>query len=360
MQKIQKVRFGGFTLVELLVVIAIIGILIALLLPAVQAAREAARRMQCTNHLKQVGLGIHNFHDVQNGLPPAAAGEWQCSIWGLIYPYIEQPALYDFLTARGIAEWVNSDWWNGVAGTGGVSGVLMNDTMRKSFDSIPIYRCPSRRSSMTPYPAATYDGGVWVGPKIDYAIVCIGTVWDDVRPAGADGNWLGSTGIDAYAQYSRGPFRAAAPPVASWRPRDTFARLADGTSNQFLVGEKHIPIAKLDKCPTPQSGQWDHETLTHDCSYLATTWIRTTAMGRAFVHWHYDTPGGKDLFLLALKPSYDVRPQAQYAGFGSYHPGICNFLIGDGSVRSVSVTTPHEGVLIPLSIVNDGVAVSLP
>ena len=111
-----KSRKGrGFTLVELLVVIAIIGILIALLLPAVQAAREAARRSQCTNNLKQLGIAAHNFHDTYRHLPAAShqklfwdpaigwgsASKYRCS-WGFIpvlLPFIEQTALYDdFLT----------------------------------------------------------------------------------------------------------------------------------------------------------------------------------------------------------------------------------------------------------------------
>ena len=94
-------RRRGFTLVELLVVIAIIGILIALLLPAVQAAREAARRMQCSNNLKQIGLALHNYHTTNKAFPPGAfwvcpEGElWRGSILIRLLPYIEQQPLYD-------------------------------------------------------------------------------------------------------------------------------------------------------------------------------------------------------------------------------------------------------------------------
>jgi prepilin-type N-terminal cleavage/methylation domain-containing protein len=88
-------RRYGFTLVELLVVIAIIGVLVALLLPAVQAAREAARRSSCQNNLRQVGLAIHNFHDANQFFPPVriAGGDGWASCFVLIAPYMEQQAL---------------------------------------------------------------------------------------------------------------------------------------------------------------------------------------------------------------------------------------------------------------------------
>ena len=97
---------SGFTLVELLVVIAIIGILIALLLPAVQAAREAARRMQCTNNLKQLGLAFHTYHDANRSFPAMRCGPSDDISWGMtsyfvmLLPYFEQGALYSVITAK--------------------------------------------------------------------------------------------------------------------------------------------------------------------------------------------------------------------------------------------------------------------
>src|SRR3954464_7008452 len=95
--RLPALRRSAFTLVELLVVIAIIGVLVALLLPAVQAAREAARRMQCTNHLRQLSLSLHNFHDVNTTFPKQLSPNgvtgvsWLC----LVLPYLEQKAIAD-------------------------------------------------------------------------------------------------------------------------------------------------------------------------------------------------------------------------------------------------------------------------
>ena len=88
---------NGFTLVELLVVITIIGVLVGLLLPAIQAAREAARRMQCTNNLKQIGVALHNYHDVNQSLPPAYFFDNFFGWSARILPFVEQSALYDSL-----------------------------------------------------------------------------------------------------------------------------------------------------------------------------------------------------------------------------------------------------------------------
>ena len=113
----------GFTLVELLVVIAIIGILVALLLPAIQAAREAARRAQCGNNLKQLGVAVHNYHDAYQVFPPAGIGYGWCSEgrpgfptmlnvsgWTMVLPFLEQQSLYDRYDPRQSASAQNTTY----------------------------------------------------------------------------------------------------------------------------------------------------------------------------------------------------------------------------------------------------------
>jgi prepilin-type N-terminal cleavage/methylation domain-containing protein len=128
----------GFTLIELLVVMAIISILVGMLLPAVQKAREAANRMSCSNNLKQIGLAMHNYEGTRERLPPDRLNPGYATWAVLILPYIEQDNLY--------RQW-NLSW----------TYFQQNDTAR--LTPVKIYFCPSRRTATTP-PTASISGDV--------------------------------------------------------------------------------------------------------------------------------------------------------------------------------------------------------
>ena len=362
----------AFTLVELLVVIAIIGILITMLLPAVQAAREAARRMQCSNHLRQIGLAIHNFHDTHNGIPPSAIHTGRMSMWGFIYPHIEQLALYDHLAGRhfevpsGIMELTDAEWWNG----GGSAGPGLTNEQKIAFGSVSIYLCPSRRSG-TQYVDITTEeqaDAAAPGPQTCYAMVFDAIEHSPVFP---QMGWMFAT--DQHNPYHVsnhvGPFRLAVPgPIPSpnllwqgWRasrPRDTFAWFVDGSSNQFLVGEKHIPISVLGQCGRGTLG-WDRrETYSGDCSYLSLGVWGINSSGRSFMTWEGEKTLARGPNAFISSAAADYVPTHHY-NFGSHHPGIVNFLIGDGSARTVSTGTSHH-VLRAYAQVNSRQAVSLP
>ena len=147
----------AFTLVELLVVIAVIGILVALLLPAVQAAREAARRTQCVNNLKQIGLGLHNYHTTFNVFPPTTTGAeahgGQCgsgfySWLALLLPFVEQSTLHDAIDFRRpmmdtCSQMSSSDYQ-------ALTISAAHPNARAAATIVPLFLCPSDFYRMTP------------------------------------------------------------------------------------------------------------------------------------------------------------------------------------------------------------------
>ena len=387
----QFEKEGGvyaFTLVELLVVIAIIGILIALLLPAVQAAREAARRMQCGNHLKQLGLAVHNFHDGHKALPPLIISEGRPSLFFILLPYLEQTAAFDSQTGVAAHNWgarndhLSAVWVMSEANerrsegdfppNDRIGGPGSNETSRRAFikslAGISVYICPTRRSAGTLTGAGFSDDNCqtanvtrdWAwGPASDYAAVALffrsesGRMNpDDLHREVHELVWSGMND-DGKAGQHRGPFRpagfSAAFPggdrnwleeIASWKGRDSMSWMRDGTSNQLLIGEKYY---------APDE-QYTH---FHDSTWFGIGWRTHNGASRGFhgSWWPLARSGVKE----NLQNCWEARNR-----FGSWHPGICQFLIGDGSVQSFSHTTPTNEIMFRLGHVSDGVAVSIP
>ena len=378
----------AFTLVELLVVIAIIGILIALLLPAVQAAREAARRMQCTNNLKQMGLAVHNFHDARKGVPPACIGVsvnsgeriFRLTIWPLLYPYMEQQALYDqyvnanFGGRTGFNVRFSNLWWH----SDDVANGGLGSDGRKQHSSVSALSCPSRRapgqSANAPDPASEDGASVSSGPVGDYAGV-ISYYIADTYPTAC---WHLGSGDAQQISAQQGPLRQAIlsgtfmegsnnlGDANSWQPRDSFAYWADGTSNQIVFGEKHIPKGLMGRCAITDAD--GHPRTQGDCTILNHGENRQIAgfrTVRVYDPWHgvTDNSGDTDVTrrgrFYGIVSSTDMDLHNLRATFGSAHTSVCNFLVGDGSVHGIS-STVDVYVLGWLGTVNDGKAVALP
>jgi prepilin-type N-terminal cleavage/methylation domain-containing protein len=370
--------FFGFTLVELLVVIAIIGVLIALLLPAVQAAREAARRTQCANNLKQIGLGIHNFHSARNGFPPVVVFDWDMSVHILLYPYIEQAALYEVYNNMkapnaGYTFWASIDTVNGGYPTRWFEQ-LPSDERRKELSSVPCYFCPSRRSAgkFSMFGTATRS---LAGPRGDYCAVIAKTREDW---------WSRYTYYDGYELEITSAFKVSnltfsgtatgnntshRTSILSWSPRSNFAVLKDGASNTVCFGEKFIPAHALNSETRIEHAEWDGSIL-----YAAAANSEIFNVARLI---HGDTgkvpliarsPTDKpstvtDTVWATVSPNhYDpsggVFMSGKY-GFGSSHPSIVNFLLCDGSVHSISPTIDHM-TLYYLGDGSDGQTVTIP
>jgi len=314
----------GFTLIELLVVIAIIGLLVALLLPAVQQTREAARRLQCKNNLKQMGIALHNHHAVYTRLPPGGHDDtapvgtggtgWGSSWMVFILPYIDQGPLYDGLVFNGQSGWGTSADTNAAA----ADGVIISP-----------YRCPS--SPLDEFCSSGYRDHRLMAPT--YCGVS-GSV-NGLIPGYTHTDWGVGPGSRGCCSGGIAASNGALFVGGFVRFRD----FSDGTSHTALVGE-------VSDWLTDQSG-------------TRRDWRSSQPHG-FMMGWHGHRPpaGGETsdfrTFNLATL-RYPINQKAGWANppgdcggtgvcdntstnipFNSAHPGGAHFLLGDGSVRFLS------------------------
>jgi prepilin-type N-terminal cleavage/methylation domain-containing protein/prepilin-type processing-associated H-X9-DG protein len=307
----------GFTLIELLVVIAIIAILIALLLPAVQQAREAARRTQCKNNLKQIGLALHNYHDANNSFPFAfmVGGDFNISSWGtMILPYLDQAPLYN--------------QWNSCCpafneAVAVFPAAIVQQNLRVIQTPLEVFKCPSTsEADLHNYglPANAAGPGVppfnmsWRAARSDYTTTSgIRGIYSNIAYA----NFPGGAG---------GQRDGVLTPVGALDPGSNVAKfrdITDGTSNTFLVGErvggsnvyrrKQIDAAMTSVAGPSQGGAWG-DFLNGE-------------------HWPngslYDGTGDGGPCIINCT---NLRSR----GHMSFHDGGAQFLMGDGAVRFVS------------------------
>ena len=298
----KSLRRSGFTLIELLVVIAIIAVLIALLLPAVQQAREAARRTQCKNNLKQIGLSLHNYHDVHLVFPPGgvAASNHNGTVWNAILPQADQAPLYNKL------QFVNGWSWMTQPAPGSINFTTLSGV------KIPYHTCPS---SPLPDTQTQTVGGVGTIVLQNNSYVPIagsdivaGTTYQD---AGAPQNGFSSNG-GVFYQGSKSSFRD----------------MTDGSSNIIVIGE---------------ISDWGKDASNNNVE------IRTSADGGGGT-WigspnPWNSGDNRCYNLNVIRYAPNIRPSSTLNGVGtaycnspmvSAHTGGFQALIGDGTVRFIS------------------------
>lgn len=309
----QQSTRAGFTLIELLVAIAIIGVLIAVLLPAVQQARAAARRVQCQNNLKQVALATINFHDTEGAMPPArlvlnrprpflqigidpALDEpsWMVRIM----PYLEEAALYD--------------QWD-VYQPFGLNPVAARER------PVLAYLCPEHHSPDTAVaPPSSVTFFAWCGCPGNTRSVPGGAVTNyggnhgDLTPGATGGDddfYWGGKGTGVIVS-SRPKTNDAGDVERDWLDKVRLRDITDGASNTLLIGELHVPFESTLETPWNGPAYYGRHT---------TNFARLGGPGVPLAH----NPGD---------------PRASVYSFGSRHAGVVQFAMADGRVEPIATS----------------------
>jgi prepilin-type N-terminal cleavage/methylation domain-containing protein len=297
----------GFTLIELLVVIAIIAILIGLLLPAVQKVREAANRATCGNNLKQLGLAFHAYHEVHKCFPPGRIDANGGADWPVfILPFIEQGELFKL--------WDMEELY-----------YRQPDAFRHA--QIPTFYCPTRRTAADGMLSTVGDMGV-PGSLGDYG-VCDG----DDSP-GHEYNSERALGAIIISSYGVEPAGVA----HDWHSLTNIRSITDGLSVTFLAGEKHVVQGKF--------GVGGDYTSVGDPHGDGSIWNGDPENQNAARVASRDCP-------LAIN-----RFDRYNRNFGSWHDGICQFVMCDGAVKAISINIDLDNYR-KLGIRNDGQPVTI-
>jgi prepilin-type N-terminal cleavage/methylation domain-containing protein len=298
------VTLAAFTLVELLVVIAIIGILVALLLPAIQAARESARRSECANHLKQIGLAVQLHHDTRKAYPMGRNTTKPIGVsWAYeLLPFIEEQAMYDSYDNTKRAD---------------------DDLNAKSMRTpVAVFICPSRRS-----PIADRDFDDDSNPPL-------------VRAAAAPGDYSANAGHEEDTNMEENDFKVGqidtglAGPIFSGSKINA-RRVSDGISKTLAVGERHIP---------PLDPAWG-DTKPHfeqgDTAIFAADTIHTILSGT-----EDGLPGSPD--------EKRLRDDREDHRFGGPHSSIVQFVFLDGHVEGIPRDIDKRDLMLMSSIGDNG------
>lgn len=320
----------GFTLVELLVVIAIIGVLIALLLPAIQAAREAARRTQCINNVKQIALATHNYHDSRKELPPSRVADGNLTFMALILDYMEANQI------RGLWDKMRGDF-----------GCFYDQTLQARTASVEAYICPSQyhenRAILVPkIPEDGHSGHDRGDPEVPGTAVGYMGAIADYRPVGASTcSFMNPASANpsallnyqqqadsAFAHLMDGPVPqinrssglilggSSGKRVLGWRGATSLKHITDGTSQTLLVGEVGRGRS--------ESGH------AYNGDHFPYEFIGSRANGNKGFCQRCDLPP---------KPAQQANePNENFGdiGFGGNHPGTTVFAMCDASVQPIS------------------------